>query len=215
MKKQKKTRPRWGLMGGSFDPIHYGHLLAAQAAARHCSLSQVIFIPTGNPPHKPIGLTAPAGNRYEMTLLATGDNPLFQVSDLESARVGYSYTFDTLTYFRNHYPQTELFFITGADAILDIHTWKNGDILTEMCHFIAISRPGFDLAKLEALPRRQRERIIPICISPIAISSTEIRESIAAGRDVSQWTPKPVLTYIQSHGLYQHRAEDMPPATVD
>ncbi len=202
MKNQQTPIPRWGLMGGTFDPIHYGHLLAAQAAARHCGLEQVIFIPTGNPPHKRIRLTAPAFNRYEMTLLATAENPLFQVSSLETEREGFSYTFDTLNYFLNHYPQTELFFITGADAILDIVDWKHGKELTEMCRFIAISRPGFDLERLRTLPATLQERIIPICIPPIAISATEIREKIAAGQDVSQFTPKLVSAYIQRHRLY-------------
>ncbi|MEG1998147.1 MAG: nicotinate-nucleotide adenylyltransferase, partial [Clostridiales bacterium] len=142
---------------------------------RHFQLDQILFLSTGRPPHKRGQHTATPQQRYEMTLLAVGGQPDFRVSALETNRQGYSYTWDTLQYFREEFPQSQLFFITGADAILDISSWKNAHQLTKLCTFIAIARPGFDLAGLSRLPMQISRHIQSLKVPALAISSTEIR----------------------------------------
>ncbi len=195
--------PRLGLMGGTFDPIHYGHLAAAKAACRHFGLSRVLFLPTGNPPHKQGRQATPAKLRYDMTVLAVADQPHVRVSDLETNRQGYAYTYDTLCYFRQQFPQTQLYFITGADAVLDLPSWRKAEQLTQMCRFIAITRPGFDLRELDKLPAQMRQSILPLTIPAPAISSTEIRERIRQIRSARFLTPDAVLHYIHEHKLYR------------
>ncbi len=139
-------------MGGTFDPIHYGHLIAAEEARYRFQLARVVFVPCGQPPHKKPYAVTPAEHRYAMTLLATASNPHFIVSRIEIDRPGPSYSVDTVRLLRQQLPDAELFFITGADAVLEILTWKDSDELIGLCRFIAVTRPGYDLRQLERLP---------------------------------------------------------------
>lgn len=194
---------RLGIMGGTFDPIHYGHLVTAEAARTRFRLDQVVFVPSGRPPHKEVGTTA-ASDRMVMTQMAIVTNPGFSLSDIEARREGYSYSIDTVREFFDIYgPELELFFITGADAILSIPTWKDAADLLNMCTFIAASRPGFDLAELNKLPLAWLERIRLFEIPALAISSTDIRRRVKQGDSIKYLLPEPVEHYILRYGLYR------------
>ena len=148
----KAIRPRIGIMGGTFDPIHYGHLLMAEEARQAFALDQVVFVPNGRPAHKKAYLVSSPEDRYAMTLLATGSNPCFSCSRIEIERPGPSYTIDTLRAFRELYPDLDAqYFITGADAVLEILTWHEYDKLMQECQFIAVTRPGFVLERLSEI----------------------------------------------------------------
>lgn len=198
---------RIGLMGGTFDPIHYGHLVTAEAARCEFSLDKVIFIPSGHPPHKKDYQVTAAEHRYRMTVLATASNPFFEVSRIEIERAGMSYTIDTVTEFRQLLgPEPELYFITGADAILEILHWKDVDELLKKCRFIAATRPGFPLEKLEdlkpQLPLESWDRIHIIEVPALAISSTDIRRRVRARKTIKYLLPEAVEEYIRQEGLY-------------
>lgn len=197
---------RLGIMGGTFDPIHYGHLVTAEAARTRFRLDQVVFVPSGRPPHKSNG-TTDASDRLVMTQMAIVTNPGFSLSDIEARREGYSYSIDTVREFFDIYgPELELFFITGADAILSIPTWKDAADLLNMCTFIAASRPGFDLAELNKLPLAWLERIRLFEIPALAISSTDIRRRVKQGDSIKYLLPEPVEHYILRYGLYREEA---------
>jgi len=134
-----------GLMGGTFNPIHIGHLVMAEEIRKGFGLDKVLFIPTGNPPHKLIEGQVSSKDRYIMTLLATASNEYFEVSDIETKRIGTSYTVDTIKELKEIYQMAEFYFITGADAILEIETWKNTKELLDSCKFIAATRPGYNM----------------------------------------------------------------------
>ena len=187
---------RLGLMGGTFDPIHHGHLVAADEARYAFNLDRVLFIPTGHPWMKG-GHVASAEERYEMTLLATRDNPAFEVSRIEIDRDGPTYTVDTLRELHANEPDADLFFITGADAILDILSWKDPDEAMELATFVAVTRPGYEL---ERLPR---DEIKILEIPALAISSTDIRRRVAEGRPIRYLLPDEVAAHIKVQGLYQ------------
>lgn len=192
-------------MGGTFDPIHYGHLLAAEEARFRFGMNQVIFVPCGIPPHKKPYAVTPAEHRYAMTVLATASNPQFVVSRIELDRPGPSYAIDTIRAFRQMFGEgTELFFITGVDAVLEILTWKENGELIKICRFIAVTRPGYDIRQLhDRLPPDYLERIIPLTIPGIDVSSTMIRERVRKGEPIRYLTPDPVCDYIAKHGLYR------------
>jgi len=196
---------RIGIMGGTFDPIHYGHLLAAEEARWRFRLEVVIFVPAGQPPHKrPEGITDKE-HRYNMVVLATCPNPHFLVSRVEIDRPGPSYAIDTVREFKREFgEEAEIYFITGADAVLEILTWHEADKLVELCEFIAVTRPGYDLeAMYERLPSKFLEHIHPLPIPGIAISSTEIRRRVREGLPIKYLVPEPVEQYILKHGLYR------------
>ena len=200
MKKVKRI----GLMGGTFDPIHFGHLVTAESARVKYNLDKVVFIPSGNPPHKKERIISPANHRMEMTLLATVTNPFFSISDIEVARPGYSYAYDTVCAFRERFgDDSELFFITGADAMMEILTWKEVDKLMRKCFFIAATRPDFGLEMTEALPPEYRSRISIMEIPALAISSSDIRKRCAEGDSIKYLLPESVETYIYKYGLYK------------
>jgi nicotinate-nucleotide adenylyltransferase len=192
-------------MGGTFDPIHYGHLIAAEEARFRFGLSRVIFVPCGVPPHKKPYEVTPAEHRYAMTVLATASNPHFVVSRVEIERPGPSYAVDTVKIFRQQFGErAELFFITGLDAVLEILTWKSHDELIRLCRFIAVTRPGYDAVKLrERLPSDYLERIDLLAIPGMDISSTMIRERVRKGEPIRYLTPEAVCDYIAKHGLYK------------
>ncbi|HHV54393.1 MAG TPA: nicotinate-nucleotide adenylyltransferase [Firmicutes bacterium] len=202
-----KTVHKLGIMGGTFDPIHYGHLVTAEAVRAEFHLDQVLFVPTGQPAHKPPGTTTDAKHRYTMAVLATLTNPHFDVSRVDIERPGYTYTIDTLTDLRKIYgPATEFYFITGADAILEILSWKEPDELFRLSAFVAATRPGYDLDRLEHalgdLYRRHADQIKVIEVPAMAISSTDIRERVRSGRPIRYLVPETVASYIYKNGLY-------------
>ncbi|HZP82759.1 MAG TPA: nicotinate-nucleotide adenylyltransferase [Chthonomonadaceae bacterium] len=194
---------RLGIMGGTFDPIHYGHLFVAEEARVRFRLGHVLFVPNGQPPHKKDYEITPARHRYAMTLIATHSNRGFGCSPIELERSGPSYTVDTLTLLREQNPDTELFYITGVDAIADILTWRRHEEVIQMATFIAAIRPGFDPAILkDRLPHAYLERILLLGSTALGISSTEIRERLRQNLPVRYLTPDGVLDYILKHALY-------------
>lgn len=199
---------RLGIMGGTFDPIHYGHLVTAEAVRDEFKLDKVIFVPAGNPPHKVKRKVTDKKHRYLMTILATITNPFFEVSSIEIDREGYTYTIDTIKEFKKMYGEKTLFyFITGADAVLEILTWKNADELLRLCYFVAATRPGIEGNKidqeLDKIRRLYGDVIYKVTVPSLAISSTDIRERVAKGRPIKYLLPEPVERYIQKYKLYK------------
>ncbi|CAM3581787.1 nicotinate-nucleotide adenylyltransferase [Stackebrandtia soli] len=197
---------RIGVMGGTFDPIHLGHLAAADEAAARLELDEVVFVPTGQPWQKTSRHVTAAEHRYAMTLLATADHPLFRVSRVEIDRPGRTYTVDTLRQLQSEYGTTTgLFFITGADAIANLRSWKAVDEVVELTSFVALNRPGYRVAP-EQLP--DGVRVHSIDMPALDISSTEIRRRVAARAAYRFLVPGLVAAYIDRYGLY--RSADSP-----
>jgi nicotinate-nucleotide adenylyltransferase len=194
-----------GVMGGTFDPIHIGHLIIAEEARYRFQLDRVIFVPAGIPPHKPDEPITDREHRYQMTVLATQDNPAFETSRIEVERPGPSYTVDTLMEFKRIYgEETRLFFITGADAILEILTWHQPERLRFMCKFIAATRPGYNLGEVKRkLPKAYLEHIFFLEVPGVHISSTELRSRAAAGMPIKYLVPAAVEDYIIQNHLYR------------
>jgi len=197
-------RPRLGVMGGTFDPIHHGHLVAASEAAARFDLDEVLFVPTGNPSFKQHQHVSPAEHRYLMTVIATASNPRFTVSRVDVDRPGLTFTVDTLRDLRETRPDAELFFITGADAIEQILTWKDADELWKMAHFVAVSRPGHQLS-VDGLPPGV---VSTLEVPALAISSTDCRRRAEAGQPVWYLVPDGVVQYIAKHGLYRGQHDE-------
>jgi nicotinate-nucleotide adenylyltransferase len=194
-------------MGGTFDPIHSGHLVVAEEVRIGFGLDKVVFIPSARPPHKPGTVVTCPEHRYAMALLATASNPCFAVSRVEIERPGPSYSIDTVLHFREKDPDGKVFFVTGADAIAEILTWKDPAGLIQMCDFIAVTRPGYDLDCLRSLKQRLGtdlwSRIHIFKATPVDISSTEIRRRLSQGLPVRYLLPDQVLDYIIKVGLYR------------
>ncbi|MEV0733318.1 MULTISPECIES: nicotinate-nucleotide adenylyltransferase [Polymorphospora] len=191
---------RIGIMGGTFDPIHHGHLVAASEVADRFGLDEVVFVPTGQPWQKEDVPVSPAEDRYLMTVVATASNPRFQVSRADVDRDGPTYTVDTLRDLRAEYgPDTRLFFITGADALEKILSWKDTDQMFELAHFIGVTRPGFELSAAH-LPD---DAVSLVRVPAMAISSTDCRARVAAGKPVWYLVPDGVVQYIAKRRLYQ------------
>lgn len=224
---------RLGLFGGSFNPIHNGHLAIARQAHEILALDRTLFIPTGDPPHKRDGALAPAQHRYEMVRLAISGTPAFELSDIEITRQGKSYSIDTVRELQRRYgPATTLFFLIGLDAFLDLPNWREPDALLAACSFVVISRPGQSFKTLAALPFLRNPSLekltaldagslkrldlpLPsgrtiICLSlmPSPISASDIRQRIQRGAMLANLLPPPVESYILHKQLYredQHR----------
>jgi len=194
---------RVGVMGGTFNPIHTGHLVTADEARHAFSLDEVIFVPAGQPWQKESEGVAPAEDRYLMTVIATASNPAFTVSRVEIERDGPTYTIDTLRAIRHERPGAQLYFITGADAILQILTWREpGSVLRE-AEVSAATRPGYDLDRLEKeLPAGCEDRVHVMEIPALAISSTDVRRRVREGRPLRYLVPAGVATYIDKMDLY-------------
>jgi len=192
--------PRIGVMGGTFDPIHHGHLVAASEVAESFDLDEVVFVPTGQPWHKS-GVSS-AEHRYLMTVVATASNPRFTVSRVDIDRRKTTYTIDTLRDLKAERPDAELFFITGADAIAQIIGWRDHEELWELAHFVAVSRPGHTLS-VEGLPQ---DRVSELEIPALAISSTDCRARVGRGHPVWYLVPDGVVQYIAKHHLYRSKA---------
>lgn len=219
---------RLGLLGGSFNPIHNGHLTIAQHVHERMRLSQVLFIPTGDPPHKRDGSLAPANVRFEMVRLAIADSPLFIVSDIEIQRKGKSYSIDTVRALQHHYgPSAELFFIIGLDAFLEFPTWREPNELLKICYFVVVPRrersfqalaempllPNLNplaLAQLDIGAQNRLDIIVPSCpgitclaLPPCPTSASEIRRRVRNGLPLANMLPPSVESYILRHSLYQ------------
>lgn len=186
-------------MGGSFDPIHLGHLVTAEQARADLGLDEVMFIPAGAQPQK--SHATPPELRYLMTVLATAANPAFSVSRLEIDRPGPTYTVDTLRSLRQQRPNDRLHFITGADAILNILTWKNAEDCLAIAEFVAATRPGYDLRKLESEGLRRRVRILDV--PALAISSSDVRARFRQQRPVRYLIPLEVEQFARKYRLYR------------
>jgi nicotinate-nucleotide adenylyltransferase len=189
-----------GVMGGSFDPIHNGHLVAASEVAARLGLDHVVFVPAGDQWQKDIA--TPAEDRYLMTVIATAENPMFSVSRIDIDRDGPTYTVDTLAQIHLEYPGAELYFITGADAISGINTWNNPDRLMELAKFIAVSRPGHKID----LPIEPARLIQTLEIPALAISSTDCRDRVRNNLPLWYLVPDGVVRFIQKNDLYKETA---------
>ncbi|MER7444726.1 nicotinate-nucleotide adenylyltransferase [Micromonospora avicenniae] len=191
---------RIGIMGGTFDPIHHGHLVAASEVADRFGLDEVVFVPTGQPWQKTDTPVSPTEDRYLMTVIATASNPRFQVSRVDIDRGGPTYTVDTLRDLHAAYgPKVQLYFITGADALEKILSWKDLDEIFELAHFIGVTRPGFELTD-KHLPA---DTVSLVQVPAMAISSTDCRARVARGEPVWYLVPDGVVQYIAKRGLYQ------------
>ena len=201
---------RIGVMGGTFDPIHHGHLVAASEVADVFDLDEVLFVPTGEPVYKQDREVTPAEHRYLMTVIATASNPRFNVSRVDIDRPGLTYTIDTLRELRKREPDAELYFITGADVLPEILNWKDSDELWSLAHFVGVNRPGhqLDLGELPSTGVSLME------IPAMAISSTDCRTRAREGQPVWYLVPDGVVQYINKHRLYQDATARVPGEAV-
>lgn len=198
-------RPRLGIVGGTFDPIHHGHLAAARAAEDALELDRVRFIPSARPPHRPDSPSASGYHRLEMVTLAVAETPGWEVSDLELTREGPSYTYDTLTTIgREGLSPLQIFFITGADAFAEIATWYRYPDVFDLSYVVVVARPGTALASLRARQPEDtsRNNVILLEANTPDISATEIRTRVARGESIDSLVPAAVSAYIQKHSLY-------------
>ena len=191
------AKSKIGVMGGSFDPIHNGHLVAASEVAARLGLDHVVFVPAGDQWQKEI--TTAAEDRYLMTVIATAENPMFSVSRIDIDRDGPTYTVDTLGQVHQEFPEAELYFIIGADAVAGINTWNNPEKLMELANFIAVSRPGH---KIE-MPFEPAGPIQTLEIPALAISSTDCRERVRNNLPLWYLVPDGVVRFIQKNNLYK------------
>ncbi|MDQ4502348.1 nicotinate-nucleotide adenylyltransferase [Sinomonas sp. ASV322] len=201
-------RVRLGVMGGTFDPIHHGHLVAASEVASKFGLDEVVFVPTGEPWQKSSRRVSLAEHRYLMTVIATASNPRFTVSRVDIERPGPTYTIDTLRDLRAERPEADLYFITGADAMAQIVSWKDVDELWALAHFVGVTRPGHEL------PDLSRAEVSLLEVPAMAISSTDCRARVAAREPVWYLVPDGVVQYIAKYGLYSDGADAQGAADV-
>ncbi len=205
-------KKRLGIFGGTFNPLHVGHLIAAQDAAETFDLTQVLFVPCYTPPHKVPSQLAPVEHRVAMLEAALEGSLLFTVCDLEVRRGGTTYSIDTVTELVRCYPEYQLFFIIGVDTLLELHTWKSIEKLLELCEFITLMRPGYADPSALATRLNLPERHVPKLLGNMAtghqieVSSSEIRCRVAEGMSISYLTPPSVEMYIAEHNLYVTRS---------
>lgn len=209
MDTSKRNIKRIAVMGGTFDPIHMGHLVTAEAVRHEYAIDEVVFVPTGNPPHKSSVSITSAEHRYLMTVLATAANEHFHVSRIEIDRKGTTYTVDTIKELQTLYGKnTEIYFITGADAIHEILTWKNSEELLTLCTFVAVTRPGYKkqalMEKVEELKNKYNSPIKFLEVPALSISSSEIRYRVKDQRPIKYLVTSSVENYIGKHHLYSH-----------
>jgi nicotinate-nucleotide adenylyltransferase len=196
-------------MGGTFDPIHYGHLVTAEEALVQFNLDRVVFMPTGRPASKDGREVSDPEQRYLMTVIATASNPDFVVSRMEVDRPGPTYTVDTLEALRDrHGPDAELYFITGADAVWEILTWKDPERVAALCRFIAATRPGYDFARFHdsEIGKVFADSVDLMEVPALAISSTDIRRRVGERRPTRYLLPESVAAFIEKNGLYRGSA---------
>jgi nicotinate-nucleotide adenylyltransferase len=197
------------LMGGTFNPIHNGHLIIAEMVRSQYHMDHVLFLPTGDPPHKSSSVLIENSHRYAMVMLAINKNPYFHVSNMEMERGGTTYTVDTLRELRKIYPpdRYELYYIIGTDTLLELHTWKDFQELFQYTEFIAVNRPGISsesvLDKVHQLEHRYGKKVeITVSCPSFEVSSTDIRRRIQEGRSIRYLVPEEVEAYISKNGLY-------------
>jgi nicotinate-nucleotide adenylyltransferase len=190
---------RVGIMGGTFDPIHHGHLVAASEVASLFALDEVIFVPTGEPYQKSDRLVSAAEHRYLMTVIATASNPRFWVSRVDIDRAGPTFTVDTIRDIAAQRVGAQLYFITGADALAQILSWKDSEDVLRLAHFVGVTRPGYELSD-EHLPHRS---VTLLDVPALAISSSDCRDRVEAGHPVWYLVPDGVVQYINKHRLYR------------
>lgn len=199
---------RLGIMGGTFDPIHYGHLVAAETARIEHKLDNVLFIPTGLPPHKINRRVTEAKQRLEMVEMSIKSNKSFKVSRIEIEREGPTYTIDTLRILKQFLPNQELFFITGTDALREILTWREPEEIAKLATIVGASRPGYDshdlLGKIYCKYPFTKERIYLLEIPALAISSSDIRERVSKNKSIRYLLPDEVRLFIKENKLYLH-----------
>ena len=188
-------------MGGTFDPIHHGHLVAASEVQAWFDLDEVIFVPTGDPWQKSERVVSLAEHRYLMTVIATASNPAFRVSRVDIDRSGPTYTIDTLRDLKAELPDAELYFITGADALKGIFTWRDADELFALANFVGCTRPGYDMGS-ETLKDIPSDRVTLVEIPALAISSTDCRDRTMRGEPIWYLVPDGVVQYVVKHNLY-------------
>ncbi|MCD7778287.1 MAG: nicotinate-nucleotide adenylyltransferase [Clostridiales bacterium] len=204
-----------GIMGGTFDPIHLGHLALAETVRDELDLDKVIFVPTGEPPHKDNGNLGSGEDRFYMTVLACKDNPCFEVSRIELDREGTTYSVDTVKALKELYPvDTKFYFILGADSLMELENWREPKTLMSLCSFAAVGRPGFKGKKVESQIKKLREKykadIVYVEGIRLEISSTDIRTKIASGKSVRYIIPESISEYIENKGLYGFKPEFYP-----
>ncbi|MCW2794716.1 nicotinate-nucleotide adenylyltransferase [Nocardioides sp.] len=194
-------------MGGTFDPIHHGHLVAASEVQAWFDLDEVVFVPTGDPWQKSEREVSPTEHRYLMTVIATAANPRFNVSRVDIERHGPTYTIDTLRDLKALMPGAELYFITGADALAEIFTWRDAEELFALAQFVGVTRPGYEMdeASISAIPS---DRVTMVEIPALAISSTDCRERKRRGEPVWYLVPDGVVQYIAKHDLYPQKSPE-------
>ncbi|MDU5470767.1 MAG: nicotinate-nucleotide adenylyltransferase [Peptoniphilus harei] len=197
---------KYGIFGGSFNPIHYGHLMICEYIKEEMGLDKVIFIPTGNPPHKDLGVSAE--DRYEMVRLAISPNPDFEISDIETTRVNLSYTVDTIRELKKIYKKEKLYFLIGLDSLFQLKTWKKIGDLSQEIEFVVALRPGYiDKEEINNEIDFLRENFgtrINLIKTPLyEISSTDLRDRIHEGKSLRYLIPKKVLDYIEESGFYK------------
>ena len=205
---------RVGVMGGTFDPIHHGHLVAASEVQSWFDLDEVVFVPTGAPWQKSDRKVTPAEDRYLMTVIATASNPRFWVSRVDIDRGGPTYTIDTLRDLHAALPEAELYFITGADALADIFTWRDADELFSMAKFVGCTRPGFVMDD-ETLAKIPHDRVTMVEVPALAISSTDVRRRTMRDEPVWYLVPDGVVQYIGKHRLYPQAAAPADSSAVE
>lgn len=202
-------KPRLGIFGGTFNPVHLGHLIMAQDALEAFDLVKVLFVPCDLPPHKDAARLAPAAHRAAMLEKAIEDNPDFEICDIEISRGGTNYSIDTVRHLRKLYPCHELFFIIGSDSLMELHQWKDINELLRLCTFVTFVRPAFvpgktlgKALKLEAGLRRSLIKNM-VAVHQIDISSSDIRHRVAEGMNIRYLVPGAVEMYIGEHNLYK------------
>jgi nicotinate-nucleotide adenylyltransferase len=191
---------RIGVMGGTFDPVHHGHLSAANEVLHRLALDEVVFVPTGQPWQKEHRAVSAAEDRYLMTVVATASNPRFSVSRLELDRPGPTYTVETLRAMRAEHQDAELFFITGADALAQIPTWRDAEDLFDLAHFVGVNRPGYDDVDLSGFTEGA---VTLLEVPALAVTSSDLRARVAAGEPVHYLAPDGVVQYIRKRNLYR------------
>ncbi|MDD3364567.1 MAG: nicotinate-nucleotide adenylyltransferase [Syntrophomonas sp.] len=196
-----------GILGGTFDPIHYGHIVAAECARDAFHLDRVIFIPSARPPHKALDEVLDSQHRFEMVKMAVQDNPDFAVSALEMQRKGLSYTVETIASYQQEFPGAKIYFIIGVDALLLINTWKDVERLATLCNFIVVTRPGYQLSHeqehFREIPGAVWEKILLVPIPGLYISSSDIRQRVSKGQTIKYLLPPAIEEYILKNDLYR------------
>ncbi len=196
---------RLGLFGGTFDPIHLGHLILAETCRESLALDQVWFIPTGSPPHKLGNRRTPVGERIDMVRIATAGNAAFAVSEIESRGPGPHYSYQTLETLHAERPEDELFFLIGADSLADLPQWRQPTRIAELATIVVVNRPGIDPAILQAPPDfgPTARPIVSVTVPPIGIASHDLRRRVGEGKSIRYMVPRGVEAYIAEQGFYR------------